>query len=191
MAQGHLKSERGGKHANPKPEAILKWANTPIAMLGGLWEKELEDKAARADDPRPPVFILVCKTTQLAKTIYEWLAEDKTPAGIPPSRLAGFRNRDGQINTIRVDSKVVHETDTGEAKSDEHQTWPRSSSARFIRPAVTCAASSRSACSPKAGIATRSRTSSGFVRSCRSFCASRWSAAAYAARATRSVQMAS
>ena len=31
-------AERGGKRANPKPEAILKWAHTPIAMLGGLWE---------------------------------------------------------------------------------------------------------------------------------------------------------
>src|SRR4030095_14197655 len=30
-------AERGGRRANPKPEAILKWAHTPIAMLGGLW----------------------------------------------------------------------------------------------------------------------------------------------------------
>jgi type III restriction enzyme len=70
------------------------------------------------------VFILVCKTIQLAKTIYEWLAEDKTPAGIPPARIAGLRNRDGQTFTIRVDNKVVHDTDTGEAKSDE-QRWMR------------------------------------------------------------------
>ena len=41
-----------------------------------------------------------------------------------PSKVEGFRNRDGQINTIRVDSKVVHETDTGEAKSDETR-WMR------------------------------------------------------------------
>jgi type III restriction enzyme len=73
-------------------------------MLGGLWEKELEDKAARGDDPRPPVFIVACKTIQLAKTIYEWLAEDKTPAGIPPARLAGLRNRDDRQATIRVDN---------------------------------------------------------------------------------------
>ncbi|SPF42363.1 conserved hypothetical protein [Candidatus Sulfopaludibacter sp. SbA4] len=31
-------AERGGKKGSPKPEAILKWANTPIAMLGALWE---------------------------------------------------------------------------------------------------------------------------------------------------------
>ena len=44
--------------------------------------------------------------------------------GIPPARIEGFRNRNGQINTIRVDSKVVHETDTGEAKNDEVR-WMR------------------------------------------------------------------
>ncbi len=33
-------SERGGKRANPKPEAVLKWAHHPLAMLGGLWERQ-------------------------------------------------------------------------------------------------------------------------------------------------------
>src|SRR5919109_1569953 len=32
-------AERGGKKGSPKPEAVLKWANTPITMLGGLWEE--------------------------------------------------------------------------------------------------------------------------------------------------------
>ena len=44
-------AERGAKRANPKPEAILKYANTPIAMLGGLWEQELsrlEEGGARS-----------------------------------------------------------------------------------------------------------------------------------------------
>jgi len=116
-------AERGAKRANPKPEAILKYANTPIAMLGGLWEQELADwqKAGRA---RTPVFIIVCKTTPLAKMMYEWLAEGKPPTGLPPSKLEGFRNSDGKVNTIRVDSKVVHESDTGAAKSDEVR-WMR------------------------------------------------------------------
>lgn len=119
-------AERGGKRASPKPEAILKYAHHPIAMLGGLWEKELADRARHAtrEDNRPPVFILVCKNTQIARVIYEWLAEDKCPTGIPPAKIEGFRNRNGKINTIRVDSKVVHETDTGEAKSDEAR-WMR------------------------------------------------------------------
>ncbi len=117
-------SERGARR-NPKPEAILKWANTPIAMLAGLWEQTLHDwQSIREGDPRPPVFILVCKNTKIAKLIYEWLAEDNPPPGIPPAQIRGFRNTGGGIYTIRVDFKVVHETDTGESKSDE-SAWMR------------------------------------------------------------------
>ncbi|TMQ30136.1 MAG: type III restriction endonuclease subunit R, partial [Planctomycetota bacterium] len=116
--------ERGGKRGNPKPEAILKWAHTPIAMLGGLWERLAEEWQSATTDSRPPVFILVCKNTKIAKVVYEWLAEDKGPTGIPQSKLEGFRNRPREMNTLRIDSKVVHETDTGEAKSDEAR-WMR------------------------------------------------------------------
>jgi len=116
-------AERGGKKASPKPEAILKYAHHPIAMLGGLWEKEREDWVANREDPRPPVFILVCKNTQIAKVFYEWLAEDKAPTGIPPVKIESFKNN-GRQHTIRVDSKVVHESDSGESKNDEVR-WMR------------------------------------------------------------------
>lgn len=116
-------AERGGKKASPKPEAILKYAHHPIAMLGGLWEKEREDWVANREDPRPPVFILVCKNTQIAKVLYEWLAEDKAPTGIPPVKIESFKNN-GRQHTIRVDSKVVHESDSGESKDDEVR-WMR------------------------------------------------------------------
>src|SRR5206468_338214 len=124
--------ERGGRKGLVKPEAILKWASTPIAMLAGLWEElraEWEQQRLRPergdglpaeaparlrqgyggqpspevgakvgvdrreaavpsdrepgvgprrggknDDPRPPVFIIVCKNTSIAKVVYEWLA---------------------------------------------------------------------------------------------------------------------
>ena len=78
--------------------------------------------------------------------IYEWLAEDRPPPGIPPAKMAFFRNTNGTVNTIRVDSKVVAETDTGEAKSDESRwmrftldtvgktTWPLDSQGRPIHP---------------------------------------------------------
>ena len=117
-------AERGGKKGSPKPEAILKYAHHPIAMLGGLWEELREEWREHGTDPRPPVFILVCKNTRIAKVIYEWVAEGKGPLGIPPANIEGFRNRNGVASTIRVDSKVVHETDTGEAKSDESR-WMR------------------------------------------------------------------
>jgi type III restriction enzyme len=139
-------AERGGKKARPKPEAILKYAHHPIAMLGSLWEKDLEERASNDDDPRPPVFIIVCKDTPLAKVVYEWIAEGKCPTGIPPSKIDGFRNN-GTRNTIRVDSKVVHETDSDQPISDEVRwmrftldtvgrlTWPKDQIGRPIYPA--------------------------------------------------------
>ena len=125
--------ERGSNKASPKPDAILKYAYMPIAMLGGLWEQERERWAAEGRDARSPVFILVCKNTRIAKVVYEWLAEGKQAAGIAPSGLAGFRNREGETNTIRVDTKVIHESDAG-GKADEVR-WMRLTLDTVGRPA--------------------------------------------------------
>jgi type III restriction enzyme len=139
-------AERGGQRGSAKPEAILKWANTPISMLGALWEQVRLDWEQSKDDPRPPVFIIVCKNTAIAKVLFEWLAENKPPMGIPASQTPGFLNTDGRINTIRVDSKVVNDTDTGHAQSDDKQwmrftldtvgrtAWPRDPQGRPIYP---------------------------------------------------------
>lgn len=116
-------SERGASKASPKPEAILKWAHTPIAMLGGLWD-QMRASQSHSDDPRPPVFILVCKNTKIAKSVFDWMAEDIRPSGIPSLGLKELRNLNDEVRTIRVDSKVVQETDSGTPKSDESR-WMR------------------------------------------------------------------
>lgn len=138
-------AERGGTRASPKPEAILKWAHHPIAMLGGLWEQEAREWN-QAGSARPPVFILVCKNTALANVVYGWLAEGRDPTGIPPAKLDGFRNTAERVNTIVVHSKVVQETDTDTAQTDENRwmrftldtvgklDWPRDSQGRDIMP---------------------------------------------------------
>ena len=138
---------KGGKKGSPKHEAVLKYAHTPIAILAGLWE-ELKKEWAQGDDSRPPVFILVCKNTKIAKVIHEWLANDVCPLGIPSAGIAEFRDdpEKGILHTLRVDSKVVHETDSEEAKSDEalwlrytldmvgKTEWPRDSQGNQIYP---------------------------------------------------------
>ena len=137
--------ERGAKRASPKPEAVLKYAHTPIAMLAADWEstrKQWEREKAE----RPPVFIFACKNTAIAKVLYEWIAEGKATSDVPPLGIDSFRNNNGTINTIRVDMKVVHETDTGESKSDEmrwmrftldtvgKQQWPTELDGRAVYP---------------------------------------------------------
>ncbi len=117
-------AERGGRRARVKPAAVLKYAHVPVAMLGGLWDALRLKWKEREGDSRPPVFIVVCNNTPLAKVVYEWLGEDKAPVGIPAAHLDGLRNMNGAMNTIRVDSKVVRESDSGQAKSDEDR-WMR------------------------------------------------------------------
>ena len=138
-------AERGGRRGRVKPEAVLKYAHVPVAMLGGLWEALRREWSEREGERRPPVFIIVCNDTALAKVVYRWLAEDEAPVGIPPARLDALRNAGTAIRTIRVDSKVVRESDGGEAKSDADRwmrltldtvgktDWPRDGQGRPIR----------------------------------------------------------
>lgn len=138
--------ERGGKKSSPKPESILKHAHAPIALLGGQWEEKREEWAASGEEDRPPVFIVVCKTTKIADVVFEWIANGNAPSGIPPANVEGLRNANGRVNTVRIDSKVIHETDTGESKSDEFswlrhtlntvgkRDWPRDRQGRALYP---------------------------------------------------------
>jgi type III restriction enzyme len=121
---GQLTSaERGGKRANAKPEAVLRYAEAPIRILALAWEELRQEWAEEGDEQRPPVLILVCKNTKLAAVIYDWLAKGEAPAGIQPANILELRN-DGKDVTIRVDSKVVGETDVEGAKNDESR-WMR------------------------------------------------------------------
>lgn len=140
-------AEKTGKKGQPKPEAVLKYSVTPIAMIGGNHAELSARWKDNGDDPRPPVFILVCKNTKIAATIFEWIADGKSPAGMPDAKLPLLRNgKENGTVTIRVDSKVVAETDTGAAKDDENRwmrltldtvgkrEWPKDSQGRAIYP---------------------------------------------------------
>ena len=139
-------AERGGKKGIAKPEAVLKYANTPVAMMAGLWEELRLAWHDNEDEDRPPVFIIVCKNTKLAKVVFEWLAEDRPPVGIPSAGMESLLNKNGAINTIRVDSKVIQESDSDQAKSAEvawmrhtldtvgKRAWPTDRQARPIYP---------------------------------------------------------
>ncbi|HEX9051191.1 MAG TPA: hypothetical protein VF841_11725 [Anaeromyxobacter sp.] len=138
-------AERGGKKGSPKPEAVLKWAAAPLTLLGGHWRDTFR-AWKEAGQPRPPVFIVVCKNTKIAKVVFEWIGDGGTPGGVAPCAIDELRNRDGEAVTIRVDTKVVHETDSGEAKADELRwmrftldtvgklTWPSDRQGRSLYP---------------------------------------------------------
>ncbi|RLG28155.1 hydrolase, partial [Methanosarcinales archaeon] len=113
-------TEKGGRRGQIKPEAVLKWAQPPIAQLAGLWrETYLQWKENAEKDSRqfvPPVFIIVCRDTKLARVIYDWIAEGKSETAPP---IDEFLNKDGQEYTVRIDSKVIEELGAGTIKTDE------------------------------------------------------------------------
>ncbi|MFH0812511.1 MAG: DEAD/DEAH box helicase family protein, partial [Pseudomonadota bacterium] len=115
------RTEKGGRRGQIKPEAILKWAQLPIAQLAGLWREtflEWKNDAEKGLRPSvPPVFIIVCRDTKLARVIYDWIAEGKSETAPP---IEEFRNRNGEEYTVRIDSKVIEELETGAIKTDEN-----------------------------------------------------------------------
>lgn len=139
------RSERGERGTGPNPNAVLKHAAQPISMLAGDWKREFHAWRER-EDKRPPVFIIVCKDIRLAKAVHEWIALGKQSVDLPPFAVAELRNTETETNTIRVDTKVVAESDTEGAKSDEtrwmrytldtvgKQDWPRDRQGRAIYP---------------------------------------------------------
>lgn len=141
-----MTAQERGKGTNPKPEAILKYAQHPITILGSQWEQLRKEWIENHDDPRQPVFIIVCKNTNIAKCLYEWIAEDIKPGYLPSCNLSSLRNSETEINTIRVDSKVVEEIESGNSKTDESKwmrftldtigklDWTRDSQSRAIYP---------------------------------------------------------
>jgi type III restriction enzyme len=142
-------AERGGRRGSPKAEAVLKWAHQPLAIMAQDWER-IRAEWASGDETRPPVLIIVCKDTKLAKATYDWIAEGWSSVEVPPFAVASLENRDGITATIRVDSKVVSETDGGAAGSGAQgdlarwmrftldtvgkRQWPQDSQGRPVYP---------------------------------------------------------
>lgn len=94
---------------------VMRYATAPIVTLAASWRETLAKWKERfAEGNRrsdvPPVFIIVCRDTTIAKAMYAWLAEGDAQhgAGVPE-----FRNAPGREMTIRIDSKVGEDIAAG------------------------------------------------------------------------------
>jgi type III restriction enzyme len=99
---------------------VMRYATAPIVTLAAGWRETLatwQDHFRRGNrrDDVPPVFIIVCKDTTIARALYGWLAEGDVQygAGVPE-----FRNAAGSEMTVRIDSKVGEDIAAG-GTSDE------------------------------------------------------------------------
>ncbi|WP_206199328.1 hydrolase [Parasulfuritortus cantonensis] len=117
--QAQLLAE-GSPAGEPAPQDVVRFAAQPIGLLAEEWETTRnkwadEFAAKRRRSPAPPVFIIVCRDTSLAKEVHGWLAEGNDAYGAAPEC---FRNKPGQMVTVRIDSKVSEEIESGSG-SDE------------------------------------------------------------------------
>lgn len=112
---------QGDGHIGPVTVAeVMRYATAPIVTLAANWRETLAKwqehfrQGGRRDDV-PPVFIIVCRDTTIAKAMYAWLAEGDAQygAGVPE-----FRNSAGREMTVRIDSKVGEDIAAG-GTSDE------------------------------------------------------------------------
>lgn len=108
-------------HIGPVTVAeVMRYATAPIVTLAtswrethSTWQEHFRQGNRRHDVP--PVFIIVCRDTTIAKAMYAWLADGDAQygAGVPE-----FRNAPGREMTIRIDSKVGEDIAAG-GTSDE------------------------------------------------------------------------
>ena len=103
------------------PDVILRYAAQPILQLAGEWERTYQSwrnhysKGLRRYDV-PPVFIIVCRDTALAKAVYNWLANESSDLGAAPPL---FKNQPGEELTVRIDSKVAEDIEAGKGSDEE------------------------------------------------------------------------
>ncbi len=143
----------GGK---PKPEAVYREAEDALLALAGQWRERFEQirDAAPGEDRAPPVMIVVCDNTDIAGHFHQAISgealveveeatngADGTPRGSKPkpvkrhgAGLQGFEefwNRSGAEVTLRIDSKLLAEAESGEAAAN------RKEAAEELRRAVS------------------------------------------------------
>lgn len=114
-------AEKDGTSGPVTPGLVMKYATQPITQLASEWRTTADAWAAQFEQHHrqsnvPPVFIIVCRDTALAKELFDWLAEGNPQYGAAPSQ---FRNKPGREWTVRVDSKVAEEIAEGGGKNDE------------------------------------------------------------------------
>jgi len=105
-------SERQTARRRAKPESVLRQAEGALATLASEWKKTFEE-FQRTGSAVPPVMIVVCDNTDLAKLVHEHIA-----GGNVLPELANAQN--GEV-TFRIDTKLLAEAEAvleGETKAD-------------------------------------------------------------------------
>ncbi|MXZ61100.1 MAG: hypothetical protein F4087_05905 [Gemmatimonadetes bacterium] len=139
----------------PKPEAAYREAEDALLTLAGQWRerfRQVQD-AAPGEDRTPPVMIVVCDNTDIASHFHRLISGEtlvaaeesgngvlepewqKRKSGVKPKKvkrygdgLNGFEefwNAPGAEVTLRIDSKLLDEAESGQVKEGRKQVAER------------------------------------------------------------------
>lgn len=113
------KAKEDGLGTTITPEIVMNYASAPINLLAADWHQRFLEweqfSKQQQKHPIPPVFIVVCRDTAIAREVHSWLANGNDSYGVSP---AYFRNAPGQEVTVRIDSKVIEDIEAGGTKDE-------------------------------------------------------------------------
>ena len=113
------KAKEDGLGTTITPEIVMNYASAPINLLAAEWHQRFVEweqfSKQQQKHPVPPVFIVVCRDTAVAREVHSWLANGNDSYGVSP---AYFRNAPGQEVTVRIDSKVIEDIEAGGTKDE-------------------------------------------------------------------------
>ena len=113
------KAKEDGLGTTITPEIVMNYASAPINLLAQEWHDRFVEweklSKAQQKHPVPPVFIVVCRDTAVAREVHDWLANGNDGYGVSPPL---FKNAPGQEVTVRVDSKVIEDIEEGGTKDE-------------------------------------------------------------------------
>ena len=124
-----------GRSGKPKPEVIWEKAQGALATLAGQYKERFDyiEEGSPGQDKTPPALIIVCDNTNIAELFFEKISgESRVPDPDARSSKSGgkkphmktvygdgqtfpklFSNSEGQLRTLRIDSKLLAEAESG------------------------------------------------------------------------------
>jgi type III restriction enzyme len=113
------KAQEEGYGTKLTPEIVMNYASAPINLLAAEWYQRFQEWESSSKQqhkhPVPPVFIVVCRDTAVAREVSSWLANGNDSYGMSPP---WFKNKPGQEVTVRIDSKVIEDIEEGGTKDE-------------------------------------------------------------------------
>jgi hypothetical protein len=105
------KADEDGYGSKLTLEIVMNYASAPINLLAAEWHQRFQEWESTSKrqhkHPVPPVFIVVCRDTAVAKEVYSWMANGNDSYGASPH---WFKNQPGQEVMARRPHAIANRT---------------------------------------------------------------------------------